>query len=1416
MVESGGLGFFTAQQTNGDTALFRTDGTASGTLTLKSGFLPQGSPASLVDFGGALYFSAADIAGKSGLWRSDGTVAGTELVKQIDPALPDGSIAPYYAVDAHGTLFFAAATNGDTELWKSDGTTAGTVQVADINPTGSSFPSQLTVLGSEVIFSAADSSNHAPELWKSDGTAAGTVMLSSVRPAGGNFAANDFLTVNNRVFFTAFNNGYELWVTDGTSAGTTSVTKDLPGVSFDAPSNFVALGDKLLFSATAPGSGPLWVSDGTPSGTFSLGVGELFRGVVMDGAYYFNGFGTSGPQGLWKTDGSIAGTAGLVNGIQFTNTDSIVASNHSVYFLARNASGLPLNYQVWSSDGTAANSAPLFSFTTPPTVEPARTFSAVGGNLLFVEDDGFHGRELFKIDSAADHASILKDLNAAPVLDAPTRPLAVGGRVYFNGQATGALYSSAGISGDSVFLGDIELIGAAARAGGITYFAGASQYTDLPPALWKSNDTLDGTLPVMDFSTAPADLVANDSKVFFVATEVGQAIPQIWVSDGTPQGTVALTSAASDDHFRLLTVSGSGLLFASDHGVWNSDGSAGGTSLVQNIASVNAMKIVNGATIIAAQNSILTLSSDGATVMLLDDPSTGASVTPAAVGANILLATPGKWTYFVGSDAANSIWLCRTDGTLIDTTRVVQIGPVGQNVLAGIYAGPSDVYYATTTAPGFELWRNDGSSATSSSAGTFSGDGAKTLGDFVEAGGIGYFAADTQIAGGSLGTELWHTNGTPIGTGLLNDINPGAASSFPHDFFAINGHPYFLADDGTHGTQLWTAAIPIVPPLAPQNVTAAVVSPYRVALNWHTAVDINRSSYLVERSLASDFSTIDGTYILDLSATSFTDTTADPGARDYYRVTAIGAGGRSSANVSILLPLPAVVGPTLVNTGGHYLQSVANGAPDHHQLDFYSEGVLYRTNGSDAEVIADGIVHADPQRPQPPLPAGFPPSSVLLDSSHGLYEDFDANGVLQMFVTNGKPGGKVQVTFFKDSTDYKNWQEYGTVSAGGVGFFFVEAFNFRSIIQLWKTNGTAAGTVLVKNLAPTRWGYNQLTAVGNRVVFEDGGAVWSSDGTSAGTAKIHSVGNLNGFKTVGEDLQVFQGRAYFTTHFPTNFTSNGAIEYEGQLWSTDGTTAGTRKTPLLMEEHVSADSPTFSLFADDTLYFMADIPNPIAGVAHGPVLWRMTLPPAAAPAAPTGLVAARTANNTIALNWTSHATNDLYVLLERSTTSAFTTIDKSVTLAAGTFSYMDTASTPLVYYYRVRAYNRAGTSGYAYTGHAISGSVFNDTNGNGSKNSGESGVAGITIYLDANNNGRMDAGELSTKTDARQLQFCPLVCREICGARSAAVNIESHVSVRAESLTGGGVGSLGQHLRHHPEGDDFRNCVSRRKWKWQA
>ena len=147
------------------------DGTAEGTVLVEdiNPGSSYGSPASsypddLTAVGGTLFFSADDGEHGRELWKSDGTAEGTVLVEDIwagpNVSFPD-------RLTAVGETLFFTANDGEhgRELWKSDGTEAGTVLVKDINiGSDSSDISNLVSINAMTFFAAKDAI-HGTELW---------------------------------------------------------------------------------------------------------------------------------------------------------------------------------------------------------------------------------------------------------------------------------------------------------------------------------------------------------------------------------------------------------------------------------------------------------------------------------------------------------------------------------------------------------------------------------------------------------------------------------------------------------------------------------------------------------------------------------------------------------------------------------------------------------------------------------------------------------------------------------------------------------------------------------------------------------------------------------------------------------------------------------------------------------------------------------------------------------------------------------------------------------------------------------------------------------------------------------------------------------------------------------------------------
>ncbi len=272
------LYFLIDDELNRDVEVWRTDGTAAGTVLVKDAIastLDNGPVNSMADVNGALYFArfAQDRPGTE-LWRSDGTPGGTVYVATPFPAAYQQS-SEIDEITGVGHIAYFVATNGvnGVELWRSDGTGAGTRMVKDIRPGAEgSAPSNLTAVGSRVFF-FADDGVHGRELWRSDGTPGGTVMVKDIKPGAASSAPADLTALMGAAYFSADNgsSGRELWGSDGTTAGTT-IVKDIMPTGGSNPRQLTTSDKWLYFFAGDEASLNPYRSDGTAAGTTRMAV----------------------------------------------------------------------------------------------------------------------------------------------------------------------------------------------------------------------------------------------------------------------------------------------------------------------------------------------------------------------------------------------------------------------------------------------------------------------------------------------------------------------------------------------------------------------------------------------------------------------------------------------------------------------------------------------------------------------------------------------------------------------------------------------------------------------------------------------------------------------------------------------------------------------------------------------------------------------------------------------------------------------------------------------------------------------------------------------------------------------------------------------------------------------------------------
>lgn len=169
--------------------------------------------------------------------------------------------------------------------------------------------------------------------------------------------------------------------------------------------------------------------------------------------------------------------------------------------------------------------------------------------------------------------------------------------------------------------------------------------------------------------------------------------------------------------------------------------------------------------------------------------------------------------------------------------------------------------------------------------------------------------------------------------------------------------------------------------------------------------------------------------------------------------------------------------------------------------------------------------------------------------------------------------------------------------AGNLCFFSANSGNYPEPgSELWKSDGTAAGTVLVKDINPA--GYSSpsfITAWGNRVVFQaddgtHGKELWVSDGTEAGTTLVADLSP--GTASTGFDSAFYRAAAVGEDlYFPARISGASLAE----LWKTDGTPGGT--SPV--GEGLFHSPTAFELFSG-SLYIVAR-----DAVTAAPGLWRV-------------------------------------------------------------------------------------------------------------------------------------------------------------------------------------------------------------------
>jgi ELWxxDGT repeat protein len=733
---------------------------------------------------------------------------------------------------------------------------------------------------------------------------------------------------------------------------------------------------------------------------------------------------------------------------------------------------------------------------------------------------------------------------------------------------------------------------------------------------------------IVPASSTPGFLGILNGKMLFAATDgTGTGL---WSTDGNSSGTVLLRRLAvfpqimypGSPEFVVIGSRGYFVVLGPTQGaqIWSTDGTAAGTTLVADLGTAPGGGRIP--VLFGAFGSRLVFSADDVNghqqMFATNGANPGVQVlthlASTEFGVTGALLTAGNKLYFVtyGPDGlagnyTGTIWV--SDGTTAGTHQVTN--PYGSNNTVGYDAVhyPQSLTLVGTqvlyTSSGL-LWGIDTSTdtiAAVSTAGGMAGFGPPSVsaGLLIDMGG--YVAFLGGGAGAFASAQLWRSDGTAAGT---FSVAPATSQQYPlfqrvgnHVLFygtdaqnnvqvmssdvtagnvvqlttgtqpsnvsftraiyhaTIAGFAYFSLSDGpqtttwsvwrTDGTVAGTRRLGGIPPIDQSEPGLTRVAGDSTAIYIETYAgnpDVRASLYEYDagsdtaRALTTAFySSLTDGFLAGGGALYFA--TNDPVKGDEPWISnGTAAGTHLIANLN----------PEISDSGSSPESFVAlNGKLVFAADDGVHGRELWTSDGTNAGTVLFSDVN--------PGAASSDPSHLFVSNSALYFFATDANGKQnfmrlaantvppQTLTSNLTPPPPAQfgiVTCQQDTPAVLNGLVYFAANDGTSG------------TELWSTDGTAAGTHMVADIASGGLSSDpcNLTVFNSHLYFSAtgpaGNELWTSDGTSAGTLQVVDIAQgTAGSSPTG--LTVFNGALYF----------GGYDSTKAQLWKTDGSASGT-------------------------------------------------------------------------------------------------------------------------------------------------------------------------------------------------------------------------------------------------------------------
>lgn len=824
----------------------------------------------------------------------------------------------------------------------------------------------------------------------------------------------------------------------------------------------VSLGRSFFSCNSIETGSELWVSDGTQGGTYM--VKDINPGAASGSPALFFGLnGTATPLvffianspdygvELWRTDGTVEGTT-LVADIAPGGASSVPRilggfADQAVIFSADNgASGRELYY----ADRTGYRSLGDLYPGAGGSISASATgvYLPPSGQFYFAAIEPTYGTELFKTDGFS--ISLATNIRSGSASSSPANLTLspIGTAIYFT--------ANNGTSGTELWY----------TSGSVT-----TQVADLNAGAASSNPT--------NFVVTEPPL-SSDRRIVFSASNsaTGDRLYFLNPSTGGVGAVAEVVAGPEGDRITTTVASGSNVFF-------------------QAISPTTGRELYSYNTLTGALN----LTGDFT-------PGVGSSVlsefAPIGAGSLLVRAYNPQSTddeYYVTNGSPNSLSLLRD----------INPGSLGSSIVYLGGAGSSKIFQALS-GNDTNLWRTDGSFG-----GTFAfkdlsvGSGTKSSSPYFKM-VLGDKLLHDAVSS-AVGSEPQAFSLSSNSNTVLKDIALGSSqSSFPGPFipfgskaifsgisFSVGYEPY-ITDGTPEGTSLLGDFCSDQTALTPPSLL--VVNDKIVVLSLDPLAPFGYSVFV---------------------------SNGVPGS--FVKITGVGG---LYPDLSAISTPPVSIGNTVYFSAG----DVTTGA-ELYKLDLNNNSVTLladffagATSSSPGTLTAiDNKVYFEVTIPSPVgrelgVSDGTPGGTFLLADiaqSPGMSsspEDFIKLGTKvvfsaitptqgrELYITDGTPGN---FQLIKDinpgATSGVNTLTDRTVIVGDVLYF--AGVDAEHGVELWRTDGTAAGTYLVKDINPglASSSPNYLLAIDGYIYFsaisaEFGAELWRSDGTEAGTVQM--------------------------------------------------------------------------------------------------------------------------------------------------------------------------------------------------------------------------------------------------------------------------------------------------------------------------